>query len=215
MVHALGLLKAQPLRTLTPSFTTRVCRELDHEWRDRELDPATTLALFLQQMLHGNVSCAEVRRLVPAAGTGARGGCDGSSRTTFSASAYCQARQRLPLEVIQTLARRVAEAALPQSQSQLQSNDDSDDGLLFHGHRAFVVDGSTASMSDTPELRKAFGQPSGQKAGCGFPVAHLLLMFHLSSGLLLHSDLASLHTSDLSGMPAAHGCGCLPPGDLL
>jgi hypothetical protein len=32
-------------------------------------------------------------------------------------------------------------------------------------------------MPDTPALQKHFGQPSGQKKGCGFPVAHLLVLF--------------------------------------
>src|SRR5687768_16626776 len=58
----------------------RVCEELGHRWRQRELDPATAVALFLQQALHGNCPCSEVRHL-PAA---KRAGAD------FTASAYCQ-----------------------------------------------------------------------------------------------------------------------------
>ena len=41
---------------------------------------------------------------------------------------------------------------------------------LWRGLRAFLVDGSSTITPDTPELRKAFGQPAGQKKGCGFPV---------------------------------------------
>src|SRR5262245_47071185 len=51
-----------------------------------------------------------------------------------------------------------------------------DDGR-WHGHRTFVVDGSGCSMPDTPALQQAFGQPSEQRPGCGFPVARLLGLF--------------------------------------
>lgn len=57
----------------------RLCREAGHKWRERELDPATTVGLFAQQVMHGNVSCQELVRR-----TGAE----------FSGSAYCQARRR-------------------------------------------------------------------------------------------------------------------------
>src|SRR6266550_8482401 len=61
----------------------RVCEELGHAWRDRELDPATTVALFVQQVLHGNVACSEVRHLAARAAAPA---------ARFTPSAYCQAR---------------------------------------------------------------------------------------------------------------------------
>jgi len=35
---------------------------------------------------------------------------------------------------------------------------------------------------DTPALRAAFGVPSGQQVGCGFPVAHLLALFSAATG---------------------------------
>jgi hypothetical protein len=34
------------------------CREAGHRWRERELDPAVTIALFIQQIAHGNTACA-------------------------------------------------------------------------------------------------------------------------------------------------------------
>src|SRR5947209_7150285 len=85
----LSRIKHNPLDVLDRTTVERVCREHRHAWRDRELDPATTVALFLQQVAHGNVSCAEVRHLA--------GG------HSFTAQAYCEARQRLPLSVYQDL----------------------------------------------------------------------------------------------------------------
>ncbi len=40
-------------------------------------------------------------------------------------------------------------------------------------------------MPDTPELQAAFGQPGGQRRGCGFPVAKFLALFDLATGMLL------------------------------
>jgi len=77
----------------------------------------------------------------------------------------------------------------------------------------FHVDGSTFSMPDTPELRKAFGLPSGPKPGCGFPTAHLLVLFHAGTGLLLDAWASPLHTGDIAQVAEAHAH--LEPGDVL
>src|SRR3954451_22092045 len=103
MSDALARIKRDPLGVLGRANVERACEELGHDWRDRELDPATTLALFARQVICGNCPCAEVRHLA--------GGGDGCG--TFSASAYCQARSRLPLPLCQALLTRVCDAALP------------------------------------------------------------------------------------------------------
>jgi len=167
-----------------------VCAEFGHVWRDRELDPATTAALFVQQVLNGNVPCSEVRHLA--------GRC-------FTPSAYCQARARLPLAVVQSLLTRVCDAALAATRRATH--------LWLGRHRVFHIDGSTFSMPDTPELRKAFGLPSGPKPGCGFPTAHLLVLFHAGTGLLLDAWASPLHTGDIAQVAEAHAH--LEPGDVL
>ena len=40
-----------------------VCHDVNHHWRQRLLDPVTTLRLFMLQILHGNVACRTVRHL--------------------------------------------------------------------------------------------------------------------------------------------------------
>jgi hypothetical protein len=184
-------IKRNPLGVLDRKIVERVCREHGHEWRQRQLDPATTVALFLQQVAHGNVSCCQVRHLAD----------NGSS---FTAQAYCDARARVPLEVYNDLMAEVCEATMPQARRP---------EYLWHGHRTFHIDGSAFSMPDTPELRKAFGTPSGQKEGCGFPVAHLLVLFSAQSGLLLNAWASPLQTGDMAQTPEAHVL--LDEGDLL
>jgi hypothetical protein len=172
---AIARIKRDALGALGPKVVEEVCVELGHAWRDRELDPATTVALFVQQVLHGNVPCSEVRHLATA---GKR----------FTPSAYCQARSRLPLAVVQGLLTRVCDAALAATRQP--------DHLWLGRHRVFHVDGSTFSMPDTPELVRAFGLPSGPQPGCGFPTAHLLVLFHAQTGLLLDAWAGPLRTGD-------------------
>lgn len=54
-------IKHDPSRLLRRLPIRQVCRELGLKWRERCLDPATTVALFMKQILHGNSSCAQVR----------------------------------------------------------------------------------------------------------------------------------------------------------
>ena len=188
--EALARVKRDPLGVLAPGAVERACDDCRYDrWRDRELDPATTVALFAQQVLNGNCPCAEVRRI-------GGGG--------FTPQAYCKARARLPLAVYQSLLTAVVDAAAPRSREAAH---------LWRGHRTFHVDGSTFSMPDAPPLRKAFGTPTGQAPGCGFPVAHLLVLFGAGTGLLLDAFAAPLHTGDLSQTPELHLH--LDPGDVL
>lgn len=187
-----GRIKRDPSNVLDGARIHSICEELGHDWRQRELDPATTLALFLQQVLHGNCPCSEVRHLPGVGGS-------------FTGSAYCEARKRLPLAVYQAMLTEAVDAALPATWR--------DQHLWLGFHRVFLIDGSTFSMPDTPELRKAFGMPSGQAEGCGFPVAHLLVLFSAGTGLLLDAWAGPLRTGDVAQVPEA--AGHLLPSDVL
>lgn len=180
-----------PLGALGRGAVEAVCDELGYAWRDRTLDPATTVALFVQQVLHGNCPCSEVRHL-------AAGG------PSFTPGAYCQARARLPLSVYQSLLTRVVDAALPHT---------GEADHLWRGHRVFHVDGTTFSMPDTPQLQEAFGHPHGQAEGCSFPAAHLLVLFSASTGLLLDAAAGPLYTGDLGVAAGMHPH--LDEGDVL
>lgn len=182
-------IKQDPLGVINRAAVEALCREHHYVWRERELDPTVTLALFVRQVLHGNTPCSEVRHL---------------AGRSFSASAWCQARARLPLEVYQGMLSRACEAALPRTRQHEH---------LWHGHRTVHVDGSTFSMPDTKELREAFGQPRGQADGCGFPTAHLLVLFSASTGLLLEAFASPLYTSDVS--QAQRYLARLSEGDIL
>jgi hypothetical protein len=81
------------------------------------------------------------------------------------------------------------------------------------GHRVFHVDGSSFSMPDTPQLQAHFGQPGRQQPGCGFPVAHWLVMLHAGTGMIAKMLAAPLRTHDISGVSELHPE--LQAGDVL
>ncbi|MDB5319045.1 MAG: transposase family protein [Phycisphaerales bacterium] len=63
-----------------PKKTSCCFARAGHVWRDRVLDPAGTLALFVLQILHGNTAISHPRHL--------------SGQLVVSASSYCEARAR-------------------------------------------------------------------------------------------------------------------------
>jgi hypothetical protein len=167
---------------------TQICDKLGYRCRRRLLDPVTTIHVFLLQILHGNTACTALARLADL---------------PFTATAYCLARQRLPLALFEDLLQRVCDALFPEVQ----------DTGRWRGHRTWQLDGSSFSMPDTPELQKYFGQPGAQAEGCGFPVAHLLALFHAGTGLLLRVVASPLRTHDMRHAALLHPE--LAQGDIL
>jgi DDE family transposase len=184
---ALRRIKAELTDLLPEPLLRQVARDAGLAWRRRLLTPVSTAHLFLTQVLHGNTAVAHLRHLC---------GLD------FSDAAYCQARARLPFGFFQRL-QRLATGRLAAGGR---------DGL-WRGHRTFHIDGSGFSMPDTPELRQQFGQPGNQAPGCGFPAAHLLVLFDARRGFLRKAVAAPLRTHDLRHAPAMHAE--LARGDVL
>ena len=59
----------------------------------------------------------------------------------------------------------------------------------WHGHRVLDVDGSTFTMPDTPENQAEYPQVPGQRRGCGFPIARIVVVFSLAVGTVLDAAL--------------------------
>jgi Transposase DDE domain len=166
----------------------RICGYLKYVCRDRVLGPVATVQVFLVQILHGNTACTALSRL---------------AGIPFTAAAYCVARKRLPLALFQELLQHVCDALFPEVHTTGR----------WRGHRTWTLDGSSYSMPDTPALQAHFGQPAAQAKGCGFPVAHLLALFHAGTGLLLHIIASPLRTHDLRHAAVMHPE--LDEGDIL
>ncbi len=176
------------LAEIDPAAIEHACRLHGCRWRHRVLTPLVTVQVFLLQVLHGNTACTHLSKL---------------AQLCFSGAAYCTARQRLKLEVLITLLARSVE--------QLQR--DVFDTGRWRGHRVFFVDGSSFSMSDTPQLQQHFGQPGQQKPGCGFPTAHWLALMHAGSGMITAMLAGPLRTHDMSRVVELHPQ--LAAGDVL
>jgi hypothetical protein len=187
IVEAVARIKRNVAEALSTEAIEDACRAVQHSWRNRELGPATTVWTFLTQVLHGNTACEHAVQL---------------AGLPCSASAYCQARSRLPL----TMWERLLEDTTRMARATLRAP-------LWHGHRTFWIDGSSTSMADTPELQEYFGQPGGQRAGCGFPVAKLWGMFDARSGLLVKLLVSPLRTHESSQTARFHSE--LRAGDIV
>jgi hypothetical protein len=185
---------------LPPEGINQLARAGGHLFRDTKLTPGNTLRLFAQQIAAGNIACSAVHHL---------------AGVEFSDTAWCQARERLPMQLIQQVHRRF----IDDTRRELDQSDDLGDGAYrWRGHRLYVADGSTDSMPDTPALRAHYGVPSGVREGLGFPMSHLLLLMDHRSGLLIDCVDSPMNTSDISQTPPLHahlGAGDILLGDVL
>src|SRR5215471_1011064 len=131
---------------------------------------AVTLWAFLSQVLYSREqrSCvAAVARVVVLMAALSRECSDNTG-------AYCRARARLPLAVIQRLALEVADG----SEQRVPRH------WLWRGRHVHLVDGSTVSMPDTTANQAAFPQARTQKPGLGFPIARLVVLLSLATAMV-------------------------------
>ena len=157
-------------------------------WRNRLLNPFVTLMLFVTQVIHGNTAITHLRHLWPE---------------DFTPTAYCKARQRLPLALLERITRSITH--------QLRATHDHDIPR-WRGHRVWHADGSSFSMPDTTELQARFGQPGQQRAGCGFPVATLMVLCD-TAGFIVKTLALPLRTHEASQL--AHLHEQMERGDVL
>jgi len=135
--------------------------------RVRHFPHEITFWAFLSQTLSEDRSCA--RAVAEVQNWRSQQGQDMPSADT---SSYCKARQRLPMEMLDAIHEELRVSLHRQTPSE----------LLWHGHRARAIDGSSAQMPDTPENQAVFPQPSNQQPGCGFPVLQFAGLIDLCNG---------------------------------
>jgi hypothetical protein len=135
--------------------------------------PLVTLSVFLSQVLDPDHSCrAAVARLIVWLAL------DGAKTCAPETASYCEARRRLPQKVIVRLVHQTARAIEGRAA----------DEWTWKGRRVALVDGSTVSMPDTVANQAAFPQSRSQGVGLGFPVARIVAVISLATGVV--RDLA-------------------------
>lgn len=136
-------------------------------WLSQVLDADNSLNNAVKRVISWMAAAGET---VPSADTGA----------------YSKARQRLPLAVLKPLlhqtARDLTAAVKPEQ--------------WWCGRRVQAYDGTTVLMYDTPANQALYPQHRNQKAGCGFPLAKVVVWFCITTGAVLEVAVAAFNTSE-------------------
>lgn len=170
LVQTAGL----PFATLLPQDQVeQALRDENVSWSERLYTPLVTLWVFLSQILDPDHSMRQaVARFL------AHRLHNGQPSCSADTGAYAKARQRLPEGVLTRLTRQTGQLAA-----------DTPSSWLWHGRHVKVVDGSTASMPDTPANQEAYPQSRTQKAGIGFPILRFVVLFSLAVGTVLEAAI--------------------------
>src|SRR5205814_9996612 len=87
------------------------------------------------------------------------------------------------------------------------------DAALWRGDRTLLLDGTSTIARDKPASRRRFKQPTGQKAGCGFPVPKVLGVVDAVTGVMLQVLCFPLFTHEAAKLWQLSPM--LRPGDLV
>lgn len=177
--RSLGL----PFQKLLPeSEIEKALNELKIKYRRRLFDPLVTLWTFLSQVLDVDKSCHNaVSRVI------AYLAAEGVEIPSTDVSAYCQARARLPEQLLEKIFGQAAQSLEEKVTTE----------YLWCGRSVKVIDGSNVSMPDTVENQKAYPQPTSQKPGCGFPSAKIGVLFSLATGAAIALAIDVINTHDI------------------
>lgn len=149
----------------------RACDKFNLQFRDRYFTPAITLSLFVSQVLSRGDACSTV-----IAGFNRDRKRQGLSAVCEDASAFCKARSRLPVELIDHLSSRVREIERDKMQSDWK----------WKGLNVYLVDGFVLRAPDTLANQAEYPQPSSQKEGLGFPQVRVVVTTSLAGGCVVH-----------------------------
>lgn len=171
IARALARIKDDSRAFVSDESIRRACHDAGHHWRERQVGPVQTMHLFVLRALCFNTAIRHLRHL---------------SGHAVNAAAYCEARMRLPLGVLRVLLRESVAGASPPVPGRCA------------GCGCCWPTASTIAP-DTPASQRAFGQPSNQKPGCGFPVPKVLVLFDAFNGRVLEAGGAM--TNRRRGVP--------------
>jgi Transposase DDE domain len=190
MPHLAEILKSQfnqsvglPWQDLLPE--SRIVELLDAEeiiYRQSVYTPFVTLWCYIAQALDPDKSLRNAVARVIAYSCAA--GVKPPSKDT---GAYAKARGRFSEEVMAQLIPETADAIeemVPREEQWL-------------GRRVRVYDGTTILLADTAANQQAYPQHGNQKAGCGFPIAKLVVVFSLVTGAVVNACVGHFRISEL------------------
>ncbi len=122
-------------------------------------------------------------------------------------SSISKARTRVSHEAMHKLFTDTAASWYPEVSQQ---------ETLFHGLRIFSYDGTTLSVVDTEENRRAFGGPKNQHGPSGYPQIRLVVMMATSSHLVVDAAFAGYSGKGTGEKTLAAGmAGRLADGNVM
>ncbi len=128
----------------------------------QRLQEKGTLAAAVQQVIRG----------LPAELNPKTSNRQRTHRVSSNTGGYNQARQKLPLEIVQTMSDRIFEQLMP-----------SEPSLPM-----FILDGTTLTMPCTPSLLEAYPPSRNQRGESHWPILRLLVGHDLDSGIALRPE---------------------------
>jgi hypothetical protein len=167
---------------LPPSRLEAILAEEQITYRNCLYTPIVTLWAMISQVLSPDKSLSQaVKQMITWLSLA------GAVCPSGDTGAYSKARQRLPENLLLSLIPETAEQLeqqVPVSQQWCR-------------RRVRVCDGTTVLMSDSPANQAVYPQHGNQAAGCGFPIAKLVVIFSLLTGAVVASCIGDWHTSEL------------------
>jgi len=145
---------------ITDTEIQTVYRQLGYTWRQRLLPPPTMVRSMIYRSIHRNRSIKTLLADIAAANIQIQ---------TPTDAAWCRARSKLPADLWPQL--------IQQSEQRLTCL--VGDQYLYRGLPVFIIDGSTVSMPDEPQLVKTFGYADTRYGLSRFPVARITFLVRL------------------------------------
>jgi Transposase DDE domain len=159
---------------LSPQELALILTEEGATWKNVIYTPLLTTWAFLWQMLNPDRSCrAAVKRIA------AWFSSQGQKLANDKDDPYIKARQRLPETVPIRLMKHIGRRCHERAQGSWR----------WCERTVKAVDGSTTSMPDTPANQAEYPQSRSQAPGLGFPLARLVVVFCLATGVVLESAI--------------------------
>jgi len=180
---------------LSDTEVETICHRLGHTWRRRIFGPAVTVRSMVYRSLHPDKSIRAVLADLAAA--------DDRLEGPPADASWCQARSRLPAPLWPALIRRSVRRL-----ARLAGHRGG-----YHGRPVYLVDGSTVSMPDTPQLVEAFGYANTKHGPSRFPVARITFLVRAGAEAVCDYRLDPYRTGEDAQFHALwHG---VPSGCIL
>jgi hypothetical protein len=124
---------------------------------------------------------------------------------SFTSGAYSRARQRLPIETVQSFAQQVSQSLINLSPCWLG------------GRRRYILDGTTMTLAPTSSLIEAYPPATNQHGETVWPVLMLMVAHELESGCALIPDFGAMYGPNRTSeaKQAATIASRIPPGSLV